>query len=117
MMNKINRNDRCACGSGRKYKRCCGAAKLTVPETPSLEGLMPGLRMKGGIRDNPAGGGFIAIIHTWDNIEGRGEPDEWRDPRVFATEEQAMHYYKTSLRPALEEFMAKVASQTEGVKS
>ena len=24
---KIGRNDPCPCGSGRKYKRCCGAAK------------------------------------------------------------------------------------------
>jgi uncharacterized protein YecA (UPF0149 family) len=23
---KVDRNDPCPCGSGRKYKRCCGAA-------------------------------------------------------------------------------------------
>ncbi|MFN5684903.1 SEC-C metal-binding domain-containing protein, partial [Bradyrhizobium sp.] len=23
---KIGRNDPCPCGSGKKYKRCCGAA-------------------------------------------------------------------------------------------
>ena len=22
---KIGRNDRCSCGSGKKYKKCCGA--------------------------------------------------------------------------------------------
>ena len=26
-MNKINRNDPCPCGSGKKYKKCCGAEK------------------------------------------------------------------------------------------
>lgn len=25
---KVGRNDPCSCGSGRKYKKCCGAAKL-----------------------------------------------------------------------------------------
>ena len=27
---KIGRNDPCPCGSGRKFKRCCGADKRTV---------------------------------------------------------------------------------------
>ena len=27
VMNKINRNDPCSCGSGKKYKKCCGADK------------------------------------------------------------------------------------------
>lgn len=26
--NKIGRNDQCPCGSGKKYKRCCGAATI-----------------------------------------------------------------------------------------
>jgi hypothetical protein len=25
MSNKIGRNDDCPCGSGKKYKKCCGA--------------------------------------------------------------------------------------------
>jgi len=25
-MAKVNRNDPCPCGSGKKYKKCCGAA-------------------------------------------------------------------------------------------
>jgi SWIM/SEC-C metal-binding protein len=24
---KVGRNDPCPCGSGKKYKKCCGAAK------------------------------------------------------------------------------------------
>jgi uncharacterized protein YecA (UPF0149 family) len=27
-ISKIGRNDRCPCGSGRKYKRCCGGATI-----------------------------------------------------------------------------------------
>jgi len=30
-MNKINRNDPCPCGSGKKYKKCCGAEKSFAP--------------------------------------------------------------------------------------
>lgn len=65
--------------------------------------------MKGGLRDNPGGDGFIAIVHMWDNVECRGEPKEWRCSEVFPTEEEAMRYYKTSIRPRLEELMAEVA--------
>jgi hypothetical protein len=30
-MKKINRNDPCPCGSGKKYKKCCGAEKSFAP--------------------------------------------------------------------------------------
>lgn len=33
---KINRNDRCPCGSGKKYKSCCGANE-TIPITTIIE--------------------------------------------------------------------------------
>ena len=43
-MAKIGRNERCPCGSGRKYKRCCGlasaAARQTVPVDPAKVTLM-----------------------------------------------------------------------------
>lgn len=29
-MSKINRNDPCPCGSGKKFKKCCGAEKSLV---------------------------------------------------------------------------------------
>jgi hypothetical protein len=68
--------------------------------------------MKGGIRSNPAGNGFIAIIHIWDNIDSRGEPEEWRSSEVFSTEEEAMQYYKTSIRPELERMTARMAKKS-----
>ena len=74
------------------------------------------MRMKGGIRSNPAGDGFIAIVHVWDNIECRGEPEEWRSPEVFATEEEALRHYKTTIRPELERMM-KMASEKSGLRS
>lgn len=27
---KVGRNERCPCGSGRKYKRCCGGSGVSV---------------------------------------------------------------------------------------
>lgn len=88
----------------KKAKR----GKPTV--NPVLTDFRPGLRMKGGIRSNPAGPGYIAIVHVWDNVECRGAPDEWRYGAVFETEDEALEYYLTAIRPELErlnaEFMA-----------
>lgn len=111
---KTGRNDPCPCGSGLKYKNCCGVKKLSSSPLP---GFKYGLRMKGGVRSNPAGDGFVAIIHTWDNIECRGEPTEWRSPEVFPTEEAAMQYYKTFIRPELEQQVAKMAKETPRPKA
>ncbi len=63
--------------------------------------------MRGGVRYDPAVNGFVAIVHTWDNVLGAGQPDEeWRAPEVFPTEDAAMDYYKTHIRPALEKMAA-----------
>src|SRR5438477_12238124 len=107
----IGRNERCPCGSGRKYKHCCGAANRAAPKPPPLKDLVPGVRMKGGVRANPNGLGFIAIVHIWDNIECQGEPKEWRHPEVFSTEEAAMQYYKVNIRPGLEQMMSQLPKQ------
>jgi hypothetical protein len=60
--------------------------------------------------------GFVAIVHTWDNVHAYGEPEEWRTPQVFPTEEAAMAYYKTTIRPALERLMADMAKETSAGK-
>ena len=39
-MSKINRNDSCPCGSGKKYKKCCGT-KESQAKKPSLRGFSP----------------------------------------------------------------------------
>ncbi len=88
----------------RKVKRKRKARKSSPPK-----GLTPGIRMKGGVRFDPTVNGFVAIVHTWDNMHCHGEPEEWRSPEVFSTEEAAMQYYKTSIRPSLERMMAKIA--------
>ncbi|MFZ5909428.1 MAG: hypothetical protein ACOYYU_05380 [Chloroflexota bacterium] len=82
--------------------------------TPSLPGLKPGIQMKGGVRYDPAVHGFVAIVHTWDNVGCIGEPQEWRATQVFSSEAEAMHYYKTNIRPALEQLTSQMAKSSKG---
>ena len=74
-----------------------------------LQGLKPAIRMKGGVRYDFSAKGFIAIVHSWDNERCVGEPQEWRSPQVFPTEEIAMEYYKNRIRPELEQMSSKMA--------
>lgn len=101
-MKKIGGKDLCPCGSGRKYKNCCGAG-----QPPDLEGLPEGIRMKGGIRYDPMTRKYLVIVHIWDNVECRGEPEEWNYPQAFQTEDEAMAYYKTAIGPALKRRLEK----------
>lgn len=78
-----------------------------------MEGLSPGMRMRGGVRFEPSTSGFLVIVHTWENVAGHGEPTEWRAPEVFPTEEAAMRYYKTSIRPTLARLMAHASRQVD----
>lgn len=105
-MKNVSRNAPCSCGSGKKYKTCCGAE----PQS-HLPGFKAGIRMKGGVCFDPLANGFIPIVHTWDNVDCSGEPDEWRSPEVFATEDEAMAYYKRYLRPELQRMMSEIENQ------
>ena len=78
-------------------------------------GLKPAIRMKGGIMFDPAARGYVAVVHSWDNAECRSEPEEWRDPKVFTSEEAAMHYYKSAIRPSLEKLMNQLKKSRRGV--
>jgi hypothetical protein len=89
-------------------------ARRKARKPSPLKGLTPGMRMKGGVRFDPAINGFVAIVHIWDNVHAYGEPDEWRAPQVFPTEEEAMAFCKTSIRPALERFMADLTGEKSG---
>jgi hypothetical protein len=46
-MSKINRNDPCPCGSGKKYKKCCGpkeeqTRKPRIHALPAISSMAPG---------------------------------------------------------------------------
>jgi hypothetical protein len=94
----------------RKKKATRRGRKLSPPQGPK-----PGIRMKGGVLFDPQARGFVVIVHTWDNVACRGEPEEWRYPEVFATEDAAMQYYKTAIRPALIQMMAETAGKDPGL--
>jgi hypothetical protein len=67
--------------------------------------------MKGGISFDPAAKAYRAIVHSWDNAECIGEPQEWQSAETFVSEDAAMAFYKTRIRPGLERLMAE-ASRT-----
>ena len=71
------------------------------------------MRMKGGVRFDPHAAAFLVIVHTWGNVAGHGDPTEWCAPEVFPTEEAAMRYYKTAIRPALARLMAHASRQVD----
>ena len=73
--------------------------------------------MKGGTMFDPDSGKYSAIVHTWDNQEGKGIPKEWRSESNFETEELAMQYYKQNIRPNLERLMKQVEKEYTGAKS
>ncbi len=87
--------------------------KKRAKKPASLKGLKPGLRMKGGIRLDPLSNKFVAIVHTWDNVYGHGEPEEWRSAEMFETEEAAMKHYQTAISPSMRQMMAKMAKQPD----
>lgn len=64
--------------------------------------------MKGGVRYDPDVDGFYAIVHTWDNIHCIGEPEEWFYPEIFQTEDEALNYYKTYIRPGVQKMMTEI---------
>jgi hypothetical protein len=107
----VPRNDPCPCGSGKKFKKCC-ANKM--PENPA--GLKAGLRMKGGTSFDPILNAYRAIVHTWDNVECTGEPSEWKSNEVFDTEDQAMDFYKSNIRPSLEKMMREATREDKNAE-
>lgn len=51
-MNKVNRNDPCPCGSGVKYKKCCGLKE--GGRTKSRLGAASVFSQAGGVKKNPS---------------------------------------------------------------
>jgi hypothetical protein len=79
----------------------------------SFEEMPYGMRVKGGIRYDFEAGGFVVIVHIWDNAECIGEPQEWRYPEVYQDEEEAMRYYKTHIGPGLMRLLQKNVEKSE----
>ena len=114
-MSTISRNAPCPCGSGKKFKKCCGKIQNGIRHNNhtnlNSDTLKPAIRMKGGVTFDPESDGYIAIVHSWNNAECGGTPQEWRDPDIFQTEDEAMNHYKKDIRPKIEELMNKLLSK------
>jgi len=67
--------------------------------------------MKGGTSFDPTLNAYHATVHTWDNIECTGEPDEWNSNETFETDDEAMDFYKSNIRPGLEEMMRQATQE------
>ncbi len=104
----LGRNDPCPCGSGRKYKKCCAAKG-----EPTTADLSAAVRMKGGVSFEPGANAYRAIVHSWDNAECIGEPREWRTEETFESEDAAMAFYKTRIRPGLERLMVEASRKVK----
>ena len=104
----VGRNDPCPCGSGKKFKKCCAAKGRTT-----RVGLTPAVRMKGGVSFDPATNAYRAMVHSWDNVECIGEPQQWQSAETFTSEDAAMTFYKTSIRPGLERLMAEASRKVK----
>jgi hypothetical protein len=104
----IKRNDPCPWGSGKKFKKCCAAQGK-----PATASLTAAIRMRGGVSFDPAAGAYRAIVHSWDNAGCIGEPQEWQSTETFGSEDAAMTFYKTSIRPVLERLMAEASRKVK----
>jgi len=71
--------------------------------------------MKGGTSFDPILNAYRAIVHTWDNVECKGEPHEWASNEVFDTEDEAMDFYKSTIRPGLDKLMREATRDLKGV--
>ena len=110
-MSQISRNAPCPCGSGKKYKKCCGAR-----EASHKQKMPAGIRMKGGVIFDEELNAYIPIVHSWDNVDCIGEPKEWRSEKTFSSEDAAMNYYKVSIRPKLQRLMSKMENESPKTK-
>lgn len=72
--------------------------------------------MKGGVSGDPISG-YRAIVHSWDNTECNGLPEEWMSDEVFDNEEEAMSFYKSQIRPMLEQMMNEAAKNPKATTS
>ena len=69
--------------------------------------------MKGGVSFDPAANAYRAIVHSWSNAECIGETQEWRSDETFDSEDAAMIFYKSSIRPGLERLMAEASRKVK----
>ncbi len=72
MKQAVGRNDPCPCGSGKKYKKCCGSPKLSSRTIAHVKDQNVNLhqRISGVIKDGiaPAPNSLAGRVFTASNI-------------------------------------------------
>ena len=68
--------------------------------------------MKGGVAYDSVACGFRAIVHTWDNVNCEGAPDEWTSKEIFVTEAEAMAHYRSEIQPGIKQIMSELANKS-----
>lgn len=72
--------------------------------------------MKGGVIFDEELNAFIPIVHSWDNVDCIGDPQEWRSQETFSNEDDAMNYYKLNIRPSLQRLMSEIENESANTK-
>jgi hypothetical protein len=65
MRKEIGRNDPCPCGSGKKYKKCCGSPKLS---SRSISVVKSGM---GSLQERISGATKSGISNASNSLAGR----------------------------------------------
>ena len=76
---KVSRNDPCPCGSGKKYKKCCGYDTTGAPPLPFDQRLME--RNLLAIKQTIEGKNFGSVDEMnryWDKLNRTGKMPQWR---------------------------------------
>ena len=108
------RNAPCPCGSGKKYKKCCANREQVSGSGSSLQAA---IRMKGGVAYDPEDDVYRAVVHSWDNTECDGDPSEWLSAESYRSEDEAMSFYKRTIRPKLERLMREASRQDNRIET
>ena len=90
-MNKISRNDSCPCGSGKKYKKCCGLREQQTRK-PRLSNPFSAISKVAGGKGSPmdlARRVFKVLTNTSQTpAPAAPEPTPAPSPRSFSTLEE-----------------------------
>ena len=108
-MNKIGRNDLCPCGSGKKYKRCCGKSNVISIES-LLENELKDLQFDIiNFSLSTYDGEISRIIQDW--TEYLVIPEESLDMYHFFTLSWAISTIEINGRTILEQYIDKNTSK------
>lgn len=124
---QIGRNEPCPCGSGKKYKRCCGTAaepKLGTPKNPATGGLPPEaqemLRAQGLNPDDIPMDAFSGMMQAFQKLpKAQARKFQSLMQRAMSGEDVSneMAVLEKQLPPQFQEMMAGMMPETQGQDS